>query len=1007
MVGLDPSTISHAIPACADAAHCLAAAATQAAASPSVPSGSVPAGSSDLIAELVRLKATLLALPASILKLPEVTSALKAVNTFLYQSGISKQAAMLQNQLKPLQSVLTSYSSAIKASVSVDKVLALLPPQVLQAEKAAEKTAAPTLKAIANAIHVISGDTDKDLFNGYPFNPQALALWAASVVGFSSISWYDTEVPYKAGQYDPIKAEKFFAKRWALKYGRAVQLTQTLGGWGIGLLRDKYEYGGKNWQKNMPMRAKQILQICTKLGTTAIKIGQALSIRGDLLPAPYVAELSQLQDRVKPFPTDIAKNIISEELAALGKGSVSDVFQSLSSAPIASASIGQVYKGVLPDGTEVAVKVQRPDVVLDISLDLYFCRIIAPAYKRFMKLNTDFVGLIDEWGAGFVNELDYEREAVNSKRFLEAMEARGLDAVTTAEVIDELSTNRILVTKWVDGERLAASKAGDVGRLAGVALNAYLTMLLDTGLLHCDPHPGNFLRTSDGRLCILDFGMCIEVEKDLQYGLLEYIAHLVSEDYAQIPQDLINLGFVPKGKEDIIMQAGIVEALSLILKQLAEGGGPKKAQARIEKAVRDEFGDLPREELRKAVREKMQRMNAEGTLGGERVGVGDVAKKMEEMERDQNAFQIPPWMAYILRTFTVLEGVGLAQDEDYSITSECYPYLARRLFTDNSPRAQHALRQMLYGAANADASGALPSLNVDRLEELSEGFQSYTASTSATEKAQGLEVASEQALDLLLSPQGNFIQQVILEEVAAVVDAAARQMVSQAAANPVSQTALGLLRQQHELSQQIPGPLRFALSPLLLPGELVLGAVPLLEKDDEDDSSLRTAGKLLALLQKQATGPSGAPNRGPVSPLDADAPLDQGARPLPTAGAGGLGALSGLLPGGGSLPRDPEEVRKLVERLLRYRPGLDALATKFASIMLQRIVIRLEERLAMQGENVPQVVQDTTRAFIGVAEQLEEALLNLNADRAAQAEGARALALAATDSEPERSGSRV
>ena len=95
-------------------------------------------------------------------------------------------------------------------------------------------------------------------------------------------------------------------------------------------------------------------------------------------------------------------------------------------------------------------------------------------------------------------------------------------------------------------------------------------MLLDTGLLHCDPHPGNLLRTTDGRLAILDWGMCVEVEKDLQYTLLEYIAHLATEDYEAIPYDLIRLGFVPPGKEDAFTRAGVVEVLSVMLRQLAQ-----------------------------------------------------------------------------------------------------------------------------------------------------------------------------------------------------------------------------------------------------------------------------------------------------------------------------------------------------------------------------------------------------------------------------------------------------
>ena len=110
------------------------------------------------------------------------------------------------------------------------------------------------------------------------------------------MAFKDEATPYRAGGYDPKAAEEFYAKRWALKFGRIAQLVGILGGWGIGLLRDRYEYGGigspgNKWEQNMPMRAKQILAICTRLGTTANKIGQALSIRGDILPAPYVKEL--------------------------------------------------------------------------------------------------------------------------------------------------------------------------------------------------------------------------------------------------------------------------------------------------------------------------------------------------------------------------------------------------------------------------------------------------------------------------------------------------------------------------------------------------------------------------------------------------------------------------------------------------------------------------------------------------------------------------------------------
>ncbi|KAL3892541.1 MAG: hypothetical protein SGPRY_015034, partial [Prymnesium sp.] len=86
-------------------------------------------------------------------------------------------------------------------------------------------------------------------------------------------------------------------------------------------------------------------------------------------------------------------------------------------------------------------------------------------------------------------------------------------------------------------------------------------MLLSTGLLHCDPHPGNLLRTSEGKLCILDWGLVTTVDSDLQLTFLEHVAHLVAKDYAAVPADLVKLGFVPQGMEQAIMDAGVVETL--------------------------------------------------------------------------------------------------------------------------------------------------------------------------------------------------------------------------------------------------------------------------------------------------------------------------------------------------------------------------------------------------------------------------------------------------------------
>ena len=384
--------------------------------------------------------------------------------------------------------------------------------------------------------------------SGFVLPPSQTIQTQKQLITKSSKSYNKDSIPYSEAEYNPQAAKEFYRSRNSEKFRRLVQIASLSGGFITNLLFDKLFKREEN-PKIVEQRSQQLLEVVTKLGPAFIKVGQALSIRTDLLPAPYVAGLVKLQDAVPPFSATLGRSIIQEELRLK---SLSDAFSDFSPEPVASASIGQVYKASLrnSNNTQVAIKVQRPNVLYNVALDLFLMReILVPLYLKFNKgVNTDLIGLVDAWGVGFVNELDYQREANATTEFSTAMAQRGLGSVMAPSVLSELSSMHVLTTEWVDGERLEKSRAADVPRLCGVALNAYLTMLLDTGTLHCDPHPGNLLRTKDGRLCILDFGMCLQVPPELQLSLLEFIANLQAENYEQIPDDLVNLRFVPKGK---------------------------------------------------------------------------------------------------------------------------------------------------------------------------------------------------------------------------------------------------------------------------------------------------------------------------------------------------------------------------------------------------------------------------------------------------------------------------
>jgi predicted unusual protein kinase regulating ubiquinone biosynthesis (AarF/ABC1/UbiB family) len=164
--------------------------------------------------------------------------------------------------------------------------------------------------------------------------------------------------------------------------------------------------------------------------------------------------------------------------------SVDSVLSKISNEPVAAASLGQVYKATMKDGTEVAVKVQRPNIMNQIALDMHLLREFAPIAKRTFNLNTDAVGTVDAWGAGFVDELDYIQEAENAKYFTKKIKETALkDVVLAPAVVDELTTRSVLVTEWIDGERLDKSSSEDITILCSICMNTYLAMLLELGLL--------------------------------------------------------------------------------------------------------------------------------------------------------------------------------------------------------------------------------------------------------------------------------------------------------------------------------------------------------------------------------------------------------------------------------------------------------------------------------------------------------------------------------------------
>ncbi|KAL7526716.1 hypothetical protein ACHAXR_002864, partial [Thalassiosira sp. AJA248-18] len=370
---------------------------------------------------------------------------------------------------------------------------------------------------------------------------------------------------------------------------------------------------------------------------------------------------------------------------------------------------------------------------------------------------------------------------------------------------------------------------------------------------HCDPHPGNLLRTPDGRLCILDWGMVINVPQDLQLSLLEFIADLNANNYEDVPDDLVKLQFVPENKIEELRESGLTVAIANMLSLAAEGGGPKGAMKRMVAQNKEkyadalaEFDDLDSKEATK-VRQQLFQEDWKKQMAEDAISRGDsqaststtvdVTMKIEQMqEQNADVFAIPDYFVYMSRAFSTLEGIGLSQDSNYSILQECYPYLAKRLLSDDSPRARGALKTLLYGKNGEE-------LDLSKVKELTSGFESYTSSTASVESGQGRSdegrnTAIEQLANVLLSEDSNYVQDLLLHESAVALDATIRD------------TFLSPLEPIRNLPFPIP-----SLGLVTLPLEVAKASLELQAIDRRDEKKLENVKILADALRKgQSTG---------------------------------------------------------------------------------------------------------------------------------------------------------
>ncbi|CAI5958683.1 unnamed protein product [Closterium sp. NIES-65] len=504
---------------------------------------------------------------------------------------------------------------------------------------------------------------------------------------------------------------EYFRARPLLVARRLAQIGAVMGGW-----------AGKRWadaklgraEETFQERAGELRQALVLLGPAFVKIAQAVSSRPDVIPPEYVDELSLLQDRIAPFPTRTALDLIEAELGV----PVDLLFDQISPSPVAAASLGQVYEARLrAGGQRVAVKVQRPGVRAAIALDIFILRLFAGWLRQYRKLNTDLQAVVDEWATSLFREMDYEQEAQNGIKFAELFGR--IDRVVVPRMYPELTTRRVLIMEWIDGQRLADSK--DVS-LVEVGVYCSLSQLLDYGFYHADPHPGNFLLTRDQRLAYLDFGMMGRMDRDVREAFIRAAVHLVNREFDLLVGDFVTLGLLPPGQE----MSEVSFALTAIFKDAVSSG------------VRN-------------------------------ISFGSLATQLGQTMYNFK-FRLPAYFSLVVRSLSVLEGIALKRDPNYKVIASSYPWIAKKVLTDPSPQLRSTVTNLLFKDGQ---------FRVSRLESLLKESSKPMYGPDSAAKSQSTDDTSKEGrtktlkriLKFGLSEEGRFIRELLLDEVAKGLDA--------------------------------------------------------------------------------------------------------------------------------------------------------------------------------------------------------------------------------------------
>ncbi|KAK2384707.1 protein ACTIVITY OF BC1 COMPLEX KINASE 8, chloroplastic [Trifolium repens] len=427
------------------------------------------------------------------------------------------------------------------------------------------------------------------------------------------------------------------------------------------LNRQKFSYKGGMTEEKKTFRrktlAKWLKESILRLGPTFIKIGQQFSTRVDILPQEYVDQLSELQDQVPPFPSETAMAIVEEELGA----PIAGIFDQFDYEPIAAASLGQVHRARLK-GQEVVIKVQRPGLKDLFDIDLKNLRVIAEYLQKIDPKSDgakrDWVAIYDECASVLYQEIDYTKEAANAELF--ASNFKNMDYVKVPSIFWDYTTPQILTMEYVPGIKInkiqALDELGvDRKRLGRYAVESYLEQILSHGFFHADPHPGNIAvdDVNGGRLIFYDFGMMGSISQNIREGLLEAFYGVYEKSPDKVLEAMIQMGvLVPTGDMTAVRRTA-----QFFLNSFEERLAAQRREKELQAAEAGFKKPLSKEEI---VMKKKERLAA-------------IGEDLLSIAADQ-PFRFPATFTFVVRAFSVLDGIGKGLDPRFDITEIAKPY---------------------------------------------------------------------------------------------------------------------------------------------------------------------------------------------------------------------------------------------------------------------------------------------------------------------------------------------